>query len=97
MVQGMRYIEDNLPHCVSELICLKCLNRWIGVYPEDLALKEIECKCGERGYVIKTGQDLPEVADEKMLNDKRYKNMVEMWGEKIAAEKYRAFVKGEFW
>lgn len=92
MVQGMRHIEDNIPHNVAELMCLKCLNRWIGVYPEDLALKDIECKCGERGYVIKTGQDLPDIPSEKMQNDRRYQNMVKMWGKKLAAEKYREFI-----
>ena len=51
-------IEVNLPHEVSELICLKCLNRWIGVYPRYTQLKEMQCKCGEKGYVIKTGQSL---------------------------------------
>jgi hypothetical protein len=51
-------IEVNLPHEVSELICLKCLNRWIGVYPRSTWLKEIQCKCGKKGYVIKTGQSL---------------------------------------
>lgn len=51
-------IEANLPHEVSELICLKCLSRWIGVYPSSTQLKEIQCKCGEKGYVIKTGQSL---------------------------------------
>lgn len=54
----MKYIENDLPHEVSELVCLKCLNRWIGVYPEDVPLKELECKCGAVGYVIKTGQTL---------------------------------------
>lgn len=51
-------IECNLPHEVSELICLKCHARWIGVYPESVLLKDIECKCGAVGYVIKTGQTL---------------------------------------
>ena len=51
-------IEDNLEHEVAELICLKCLNRWIGVYPSVVTLKNIECKCGAVGYVIKTGQTL---------------------------------------
>ena len=36
--------------------CLKCFHRWIGVYPEYTLLKDLECKCGEVGYVIKTGQ-----------------------------------------
>lgn len=54
----MNTVEDNLQHEVSELICLKCLSRWIGVYPVDTPLKQLECKCGEVGYVIKTGQTI---------------------------------------
>ena len=50
--------EVNMEHEVSELICLKCLHRWIGVYPSATLLKDIECKCGAVGYVIKTGQTL---------------------------------------
>jgi len=52
--------EKNMEHEVSELICLKCLNRWIGVYPSKTPLKQLECKCGAIGYVIKTGQTLEE-------------------------------------
>lgn len=51
-------IESNMEHEVAELICLKCLDRWIGVYPATVPLKDIECKCGAIGYVIKTGQTL---------------------------------------
>ena len=43
---------------IAELICLKCKKRWIGVFPTTLLLKDIECTCGEKGYVIKTGQSL---------------------------------------
>ena len=43
---------------VAELICLKCKRRWIGVYPTTLLLKDIECTCGKKGFVIKTGQSL---------------------------------------
>lgn len=50
--------EKNMEHEVSELICLKCLNRWIGVYPSKTLLKQLECKCGAIGYVIKTGQTI---------------------------------------
>ena len=53
-------IDDYRPHEVSELICLKCFHRWIGVYPEYTLLKDLECKCGEVGYIIKTGQTLIE-------------------------------------
>ena len=86
-------MEDNLPHEISEVICLKCLQRWIAVYPETTLLKELECKCGEIGYVIKTGQTLPEYDDPNMTEDARYQNMVKMWGEKIAKEKYKTFIK----
>ncbi len=51
-------IEDNQPHEVAELICLNCHKRWIGVYPQKTLLKDLECKCGETGLVIKTGQTL---------------------------------------
>ncbi len=50
--------EENLPHEVAELICVKCLRRWIGVYPTETPLKRLECECGCRGYVIKTGQTI---------------------------------------
>ena len=89
-------IEDNLEHEVAELICLKCFYRWIGVYPEACALKQIECReCGEIGYVIKTGQTLPEGLGEididKMESDVRYQNMVKMWGRKVATARYKVF------
>ena len=52
--------EAYLKHEVSEVICLKCLNRWIAVYPSKTPLKKLQCKCGAVGYVIKTGQTIPE-------------------------------------
>ena len=52
--------EEYLPHEVCEVICLKCLHRWIAVYPSKTLLKELECPCGEIGFVIKTGQTIPE-------------------------------------
>lgn len=51
-------IEANMEHTVSEVICLKCLSRWISVRPSSVLLKDIECSCGNTGYVIETGQDL---------------------------------------
>ena len=57
-------IEKNVPHEVAELMCLKCLSRWIGVYPQSVLLKDMECKCGEVGYIIKTGQTLVDKEDE---------------------------------
>ena len=49
-------IEENQPHKVSEVICIKCYKRWLAVRLEPTLLKELECpKCG-RGYVIETGE-----------------------------------------
>lgn len=56
--------EANMTHEVAELICLKCLSRWIGVYPQDTPLKKLECKCGAVGHVIKTGQTIIEADKE---------------------------------
>ena len=51
--------NSNKAHEVTELLCVRCLKRWIGVYPVGVLLKEIECpNCGEDGAVIKTGQEL---------------------------------------
>ena len=61
----MKDFESYLPHEVSEVICLKCLHRWIAVYPKDTLLKQLECKCGGVGYVIKTGQTLDEDKEEE--------------------------------
>lgn len=32
-------IDANLPHEISEVICLKCLSRWIAVFPEKTLLR----------------------------------------------------------
>lgn len=53
-------IEANMEHTVSEVICLRCLSRWICVRPSSVLLKEIECSCVNTGYVIETGQSLDE-------------------------------------
>lgn len=50
--------DINSPHEVAELICLGCRKRWIGVYRANLPLKDMECKCGRVGSIIKTGQTL---------------------------------------
>ena len=49
-------INDYRPHTYSEVMCVKCLSRWIAVRPTGTMLKELECtNCG-RGYVIETGE-----------------------------------------
>jgi len=51
-------IYELKPHIVSEVVCLKCMERWLGVYPEGVWLKDLECpNCGP-GYVINTGQEI---------------------------------------
>lgn len=57
------YNDTNKPHEVCELVCLKCLHRWIGVYPTQCLLKDLECQCGCKGFVIKTGQTIESEAE----------------------------------
>lgn len=85
-------LEKNLPHEVSELICLKCLKRWIGVYPQDTLLKDLECKCGAVGYVIKTGQTVPE--DNECEKCSHYQNKKCSLGLHGSKEIYCAYFKG---
>ena len=53
--------EENIPHKVSETICIKCGYRAITVRPLETLLKQLECgKCGKIGYVIETGEGINE-------------------------------------
>lgn len=48
-------IEENLPHKVSETICLRCFKRWIAVRPTSVLLKDMDCPyCKRTGLVIET-------------------------------------------
>lgn len=54
-------IEENIPHKVSEVICIDCKYRWIAVRPSVTLLKKLECpQCGQQGYVIETGEIINE-------------------------------------
>lgn len=56
-MSDVKNFEDYVPSIVGETICLKCYHRWIAVIPERLLLKHVMCpECGEKGYVIATGQ-----------------------------------------
>ena len=56
-------IEENTPHKVSEVICVKCGKRWIAVRPTVTKLVDLECpNCGN-GYVIETGEILDDYED----------------------------------
>lgn len=52
----VRYREEAVPHIVSEVICVKCMRRWLCVRPEATRLKDIECQSCGPGFVIETGQ-----------------------------------------
>lgn len=56
-------IEANVPHKVSEVICVKCGKRWICVRPIGTLLKNLECENCGAGFVIETGEDIEEVTE----------------------------------
>lgn len=50
-------INENIPHKVSEVICIKCGYRWIAVRPTVTMLRDLECpKCKLQGFAIETGE-----------------------------------------
>lgn len=51
-------INENQPHVVSEVICVRCCKRFISVRPENILLKDIECPDCGAGAVIETGQSI---------------------------------------
>jgi len=58
-------INDSKPHQASEVVCLKCLSRWIAVRPTTTQLRQLECQnCGQ-GYVIETGELIYPADDER--------------------------------
>ena len=66
MTDFEKYLEkkiENEPHEVAELICLRCFDRAIHTYPQKTLLKHSQCRCGEVGFLIKTGQTLEEVEE----------------------------------
>ena len=53
---------DDTPHTVQEVMCVKCLHRWIAVVPCGTPLKDLECAgCGRAGAAINTGEEMPGV------------------------------------
>ena len=59
------YVAEHTPHCTAELICINCKERWIGVWPEQVPLKDLSCPyCRQRGFIITTGQFLPDDLEE---------------------------------
>lgn len=57
-------IEKNMPHVSREIICVKCLARFVSVAPAALLLRNMECGgCGEVGYCVDTGQGVDILPD----------------------------------
>ena len=58
-------IDCNMPHKVSEVICIKCYHRWIAVRPVVTRLKDLVCpSCNNSEYVIETGEDIEQDLNE---------------------------------
>jgi nitrite reductase/ring-hydroxylating ferredoxin subunit len=53
-------LQEGLPHTVSEVMCVKCRQRWIAIRPSKTLLKELECPKHHVGFVIETGQVIDE-------------------------------------
>lgn len=50
-------IDENIPHKISEVICIKCAYRWMAIRPVVTYLKDLECPwCGKQGFAIETGE-----------------------------------------
>lgn len=50
-------IEENMPHRSSEVICLRCMHRYVAVWPDATPLKNLECpNCERVGFIITTGE-----------------------------------------
>jgi hypothetical protein len=60
-------LDEFKPNKVSEVVCLKCLDRWIAIRPIEVKLKRLECeKCGS-GFVIETGEDFDDQYLDELL------------------------------
>lgn len=49
-------IDDYIVGRMSELICVKCGQRFISWRPKGTRLKDIECENCGAGYIIETGE-----------------------------------------
>ena len=58
----LKFHKEDEDFTIEEVMCVKCLHRWIGVLPEGTLLKNVECpKCRKQGYSILTGQSFGEL------------------------------------
>lgn len=51
-------LDENRPHKVSEVVCLKCLHRWIAMRPVGTLLKELHCPKYGWQCAIETGEEI---------------------------------------
>ena len=60
IIGGFKFTEpedEEGPFVVQEVMCVRCLKRWIAVAYEETLLKDYECpQCHQQGFVIATGQ-----------------------------------------
>ena len=54
-------LTEHMPHRMAEVMCVKCLHRYMCVWPTATALKDLECKTCGAGYIVMTGQPLEDV------------------------------------
>ncbi len=55
--------EGELPHMWGELMCIRCMNRYIGVWCAETPLKKLHCETCGPGFIIDTGQVFDEDDD----------------------------------
>jgi hypothetical protein len=56
-------VSEKEPYIISEVICVKCGERFISARPYGVLLKELKCpNCG-KGYMIETGEIIRDAGD----------------------------------
>jgi hypothetical protein len=53
-------LDDARLHRTGEAICVRCLHRYVAVWPDTTPLRTLACPgCRVQGYVILTGEVTP--------------------------------------
>jgi len=56
-------IQHKQPHKISEVVCVKCFQRWIAIRPCNSKLKDMECNLCGQGFIIETGENIDDNND----------------------------------
>lgn len=71
----MDNLNREVPFVVERVICIRCLHRWNSTHPAMVLLENIECpECGKTGGVIRTGDELNEVAYPRPVSEEDCKH-----------------------